>query len=113
MISSFGDYSSLIGDDAALADKELLKSSDSSMTAGSSNVEDDVNSLLQYSNKIQKCGLEATEADATVLFDLFQRVLAKSPPLVKYEIGDLKMKLNGTWKLLYTNSEMFKVNDDK
>lgn len=108
IISSFGDYSSLIGDDAALADKELLKSRDSMI--GSSDVEDDVNSLIEYSNKIQKCGLEASEADATALFDLFQRVLTKSTPLVKYEIGDLKMKLNGTWKLLYTNSEMFKVS---
>ena len=105
--SSFGDYSSLIGDDTTLVDKELLK-----VKKGSDDFNIALDKLVNLSKQQKKCGLEdVSEADAASLLELFQQVLSSAnPALVDYEIGDIKMMLNGSWKLLYTNSEMFKVN---
>jgi hypothetical protein len=105
--SSFGDYSSLIGDDTTLIDQQLL----AAPKVDGSDLQSSLDKLISLSKKQKKCGLEeVSESDAASILELFQQVLAKiDPALVEYEIGDIKMKLNGTWKLLYTNSEMFKV----
>ena len=105
--SSFGDYSSLIGDETTLVDKELLK-----VQKGSDDFNMALEKLISLSKKQKKCGLEdMSETDAASLLESFQQVLVTAnPALVEYEIGDIKMMLNGSWKLLYTNSEMFKVS---
>ena len=55
-----------------------------------------------------RCGLDKpNEEDQSRLRDLVQSVTEQALPAAERDLDDLRKAINGKWRLLYTNSEMF------
>ena len=102
---SFEDFDKLIGDenDPRLVDARALSS------AKQGDLRKDLDELVRLASKQKRCGLEAPdEFEAARIADAYQGVLQNCAPLVSRDIYDIKTSLNGRWKLLFSNSEMFR-----
>lgn len=104
---SFGDFDQLIGD---INDPRLQALRDK--TEGAEQVrgqlQDVLKELLSTCRKQSRCGLDRPEEEvAARIRDLIQAVIEKAPRAASRDITSLRNDINGKWKLLYTNSEMF------
>jgi len=104
---SFGDFDQLIGDvnDPRLA---ALREKRDGAAEVRGQLDEIITELLALGRKQTRCGLDRPEEDvAARLRDLIQGVIEKAPRAASRDINDLRMGINGKWRLLYTNSEMF------
>ena len=105
---SFGDFDQLIGDVndprlAALVDQNMAN-----VEAVDKKLQDIIDELLQLGRKQSRCGMDpAPEEEAARIRDLIQAVIEKSPKAASRDITNLRESLNGDWRMLYSNSEMF------
>jgi hypothetical protein len=105
---SYGDFDKLIGDFDDPRLTALREKRD-----GAQEVEGElravIDELLALGQEQTRCGLDRpSEEDAARLRDLMQAVIEKTPSLAdNRDILDMRSMINGKWKLLYSNSEMF------
>jgi hypothetical protein len=102
---SFGDFDKLIGDenDPRLQVKEAISASKAASAA------QDLEKLVALCRKQIRCGLQVPgEIELATIGELVTSVIQSSSPVVERPVDILKRSLNGNWKLLYTNSEMFR-----
>lgn len=102
---SFGDFDKLIGDenDPRLQVKEAISASKAASAA------QDMEKLVNLCRKQIRCGLQVPgQIELVTIADLVQSVIQSSEPVVERSVDTLKRSLSGNWKLLYTNSEMFR-----
>jgi hypothetical protein len=101
---SFEDFDKLIGDENDPRLSNVLKS-----PIKISSLQKDLNELISLAKVQKRCGLDPpTEYDNALLSDLYQVVTQNVPQLANSDIEDIKSKLSGKWKLIFTNSEMFR-----
>lgn len=104
---SFGDFDQLIGDvnDPRL---QALREKRDGAEEVRGQLQDVINELLQLTRQQQRCGLDRPdEEEAARIRDLIQAVIEKAPRAASRDINEIRKAVNGKWKLLYTNSEMF------
>ena len=104
---SFGDFDQLIGD---LNDPRLqaLREKRDGAAAVEGVLQDIMTELLQLAREQKRCGLDRPdEFEEARIRDLAQAVIEKAPKAASRDLKDLLKDINGSWKLLYTNSEMF------
>ncbi|KAJ1422201.1 hypothetical protein B484DRAFT_452471 [Ochromonadaceae sp. CCMP2298] len=105
---SYGDFDQLIGD---INDPRLtaLREKRDGAQEVAGQLRDIIDELLVLGNGQSRCGLDRpSEEDAARLRDLMQAVIEKTPSLAdNRDILDMRQQINGKWKLLYSNSEMF------
>ena len=71
-------------------------------------MQDLVNDLMSMARDQKRCGLDKpTEEDQARLRDLISAVIESAPKAYLRDLKDLIKMINGRWRLLYTNSEMF------
>lgn len=114
---SFSDFDQLIGDvnDPRLA---ALREKRQGALEVEGEVQEILQKLLTLARAQGRCGLDKIEPqnedddsqdeiDAK-LRDLVQAVVEKAPPLAQTrDVEQIRKSINGRWKLLHTNSEMF------
>ena len=104
---SFSDFDQLIGD---MNDPRLqaLRNRDGEAQGVKGSVQDIVNDLMSMARDQKRCGLDKpTEEDQARLRDLISAVIESAPKAYLRDTKDLIKLINGRWRLLYTNSEMF------
>ena len=104
---SFGDFDQLIGD---MNDPRLqaLRAERDGADEVRGQLNDVLKELLQLSRAQQRCGLDRPDEEtAARIRDLIQAVIEKAPRAAQRDINEIRKAVNGNWKLLYTNSEMF------
>lgn len=104
---SFGDFDQLIGDvnDPRL---QALREERDGAEEVRGQLNDIINELLKLGQRQSRCGLDRPEEEeAARIRDLIQAVIEKSPRAASRDINDIRKSINGKWRLLYTNSEMF------
>ena len=104
---SFGDFDQLIGDvnDPRL---QALREERDGAEEVRGQLNDIINELLSLGQRQSRCGLDRPEEEeAARIRDLIQAVIEKSPRAASRDINDIRKSINGKWRLLYTNSEMF------
>ena len=106
----FGDFDLLIGDVSDPRLDALREKNTATDVKGT--MKDITKELLELSGKQNRCGLDTSnelfESDLARIRDLIQAIIEKNPLPATKSIVDLRDKINGNWKLLYTNSEMFR-----
>lgn len=103
----YGDFDKLIGDlnDPRL---EALRERDPTAEEVRGQLKDNLDELIALTSAASRCGLDRPEEeDAARMRDLVQAVIEKAPKAASREIDELRRAVNGEWKLLCTNSEMF------
>jgi hypothetical protein len=103
----FGDFDKLIDDidDPRLA---ALREKRQGAEEVRGELKDILQELLGMCKEQKRCGLDRPEEeDQARMRDLVQAVTEKSVPVAKRDIDELRQAINGKWRLLYTNSEMF------
>jgi hypothetical protein len=104
---SFGDFDQLIGD---MNDPRLqaLREKREGAEEVQGQLKDVITELLQLGRQQSRCGLDRpSEETAARIRDLTQAVIEKAPKAANRDINDIRKSINGKWKLMYTNSEMF------
>lgn len=105
---SFGDFDQLIGDvnDPRLAALRMERDGAESITG---KITDFKTELIRLCNKQGRCGIDAPEEEAAArIRDLIQAIIEQSPRIASTRsIEEIRKTLNGNWRLLYTNSQMF------
>eukprot|EP01038_Epipyxis_sp_PR26KG_P008837 gene8837-11928_t len=104
---SYSDFDALIGD---LNDPRLsaLREKRDGAEEVRGQLKDILTDLLSLGKKQKRCGLDRPgEEEEARIRDLAQAVIEKAPRLSSLSIPDIRTRVNGKWKLLYTNSEMF------
>mmetsp|Transcript_13982 Transcript_13982/g.13496 ORF Transcript_13982/g.13496 Transcript_13982/m.13496 type:complete len:534 (+) Transcript_13982:949-2550(+) len=104
---SFSDFDSLIGDvnDPRLQALREERDGADEVTGELMIVLKD---LLALSKEQKRCGLDRPEEEtAARIRDLVQAVFEKSPRMANRKIEQTRQDVCGTWRLMYTNSEMF------
>lgn len=103
----YGDFDQLIGDlnDPRL---EALREKDPTAEEVQGQLKDNLDELISLTSAAGRCGLDRPEEDdAARMRDLVQAVIEKAPKAASRDIDELRKAVNGDWKLLCTNSEMF------
>lgn len=103
----FGDFDKLIDDidDPRLAALREKEPGAEDVQGGLADVLDE---LVGMCRDQARCGLDRPdEDDQARMRDLVQAVTEKAPPAASRDIDELRQAINGKWRLLYTNSEMF------
>ena len=106
---SFGDFDVLINDvnDPRLA--ALREKNKEGQDEVRGQLKDIVAELLVLGREQTRCGLDLPdEEEAARLRDLMTAAIEKSPRMADRPLEDIRNDLSGNWKLLYTNSEMFR-----
>lgn len=104
---SFGDFDKLIGDvnDPRL---QALREKRDGADEVEGGLDDVLSELIELSRKQSRCGLDRPdEMEAARIRDLVQAVIERAPRAASRDIKDLLQSINGEWKMLFTNSEMF------
>ena len=104
---SFGDFDQLIGD---MNDPRLqaLREKRDGAEEVRGELREVIKDLLKLTRQQKRCGLDKpAEEDQARIRDLVQGVIEKAPKAYLKDISKVRSELNGKWKLLYTNSEMF------
>jgi len=106
----FSDFDLLIGD---ISDPRLDALRDNKLNSEvSGNLKEILKELLTISRKQSRGGLdtdnELFESDLARLRDLIQAIIERTPRPATRDLQDLRNLVNGDWKLLYSNSEMFR-----
>lgn len=104
---SFGDFDQLIGD---MNDPRLqaLREKRDGAEEVRGELREVIKDLLKLTRQQSRCGLDKpNEEDQARIRDLVQAVIEKAPKAYLKDINKVRNELNGKWKLLYTNSEMF------
>ena len=104
---SFGDFDTLIGDvdDPRLA---ALRERSADMQQIQGELNEVIDELLELTQKQSRCGLDRPEEEeAARIRDLIQGIIEKAPKAASRDLEALRKDVNGKWRLLYSNSEMF------
>lgn len=104
---SFSDFDKLIGDinDPRLA---ALREKDTSAASITGSLQELLRDLLAITREQKRCGIDKpSEEDAARIRDLISAVIEQAPRAASKSIPELYAAVNGKWKMLYTNSEMF------
>jgi hypothetical protein len=104
---SFSAFDQLIGD---MNDPRLqaLREKDPDSLAVKGNLNELLDELMIMAGQQKRCGLDKpAEEDAARMRATIQAVIEQAPKASSKNINDLRLTVNGKWKLLYTNSEMF------
>ena len=103
----FGDFDRLIDDvdDPRLA---ALREKNAGMQQIQGELGEIIDELVSMCKVQTRCGLDKPEEeDQARMRDLVQNIVEKSGPVAARDVDDLRKTINGKWRLLYTNSEMF------
>ncbi len=103
----FGDFDRLIDDvdDPRLA---ALREKNKGATDIQGQLQEILDELVNMCRDQTRCGLDKPEEeDQARMRDLVQSVTEKAGPAAARDVDDLRKAINGKWRLLYTNSEMF------
>jgi len=102
---SFGAFDELIGD---INDPRLDASREKLDDESKAELQELIEELLIASREKSRCGLDRpNEVEEQRVRNLVQSVIDKSEKISFRSLDDLRSSINGKWKLLYTNSEMF------
>ena len=104
---SFGDFDRLIGDvnDPRL---QALRAERDGAEEVSGQLTDVLKELITLGKQQTRCGLDRPDEETQArIRDLVQAVVEKAPKTASRKIEDLRATLNGGWRLMFTNSEMF------
>ena len=105
---SFGDFDQLIGDVNDPRLQALRESNDENNLKLQGKLGDIISELTNLCKKQSRCGLDKPlEEDETRIRDLIAAVIEKGDKLSNKDINIIRTSLNGKWRLMYTNSEMF------
>eukprot|EP01041_Mallomonas_annulata_P009889 gene9889-20578_t len=105
---SFGDFDQLIGDVNDPRLEALREQEKEGKEQLQGELKDIVNELLLLGRKQSRCGMDVpAEEEAARLRDLMTAAIEKGPKLAEKSLDSMRIALNGKWKLLYSNSEMF------
>lgn len=78
------------------------------------NLEDIIPQLITLTSAQGRCGLDRPdETTAARIRDFVQAIIERAPPIAAQPIQKLIKSINGKWKMLYTNSEMFTFYNGK
>ena len=103
----FGDFDRLIDDvdDPRLA---ALREKNKGAAGIQGELQEILDELISMCKEQSRCGLDKPEEeDQARMRDLVQSVTEKAGPAAARDVDDLRKAINGKWRLLYTNSEMF------
>ena len=74
----------------------------------SGQLQDILKELLMLGKQQSRCGLDKPDEEtAARIRDLVQAVVEKAPKIASQNIDKLRLAVNGKWRLMFTNSEMF------
>ena len=105
---SFGDFDQLIGDVNDPRLQALRESNDESNLKLKGKLNDVVSELASLCKKQSRCGLDKpSEEEETKIRNLIAAVIEKGDKLSNKDINVIRSAVNGKWRLMYTNSEMF------
>jgi len=105
---SFGDFDQLIGDVNDPRLQALRESNDENNLKLKGKLDDIVNELTSLCKKQSRCGLDKpSEEIETKIRNLIAAVIEKGDKLSNRDINVIRNEVNGKWRLMYTNSEMF------
>jgi hypothetical protein len=105
---SFGDFDQLIGDVNDPRLQALRESNDENNLKLKGKLNDIVSELTSLCKKQARCGLDKpSEEEETRIRDLIAAVIEKGDKLSNKDINVIRTTVNGKWRLMYTNSEMF------